>query len=52
MSPAVDCIVPAAGRSERMGRWKPVLPFGCTRLELAWNDDSILRDRDTMEDYE
>jgi molybdenum cofactor cytidylyltransferase len=23
-----DCIVPAAGRSERMGRWKPVLPFG------------------------
>ena len=24
----VDCIVPAAGRSERMGRWKPVLPFG------------------------
>lgn len=24
----VDCIVPAAGRSERMGRWKPVIPFG------------------------
>jgi molybdenum cofactor cytidylyltransferase len=24
----VDCIVPAAGRSERMGRWKPLLPFG------------------------
>ena len=24
----LDCIVPAAGRSERMGRWKPVLPFG------------------------
>ncbi len=23
-----DCIVPAAGRSERMGKWKPVLPFG------------------------
>jgi molybdenum cofactor cytidylyltransferase len=23
-----DCIIPAAGRSERMGRWKPVLPFG------------------------
>ena len=23
----VDCVVPAAGRSERMGRWKPVLPF-------------------------
>jgi molybdenum cofactor cytidylyltransferase len=23
----VDCIVPAAGRSERMGRWKPLLPF-------------------------
>jgi len=22
-----DCIVAAAGRSERMGRWKPVLPF-------------------------
>jgi molybdenum cofactor cytidylyltransferase len=24
----VDCIVPAAGSSVRMGRWKPVLPFG------------------------
>lgn len=24
----IDCLVPAAGRSERMGRWKPVLPFG------------------------
>ena len=23
-----DCIIAAAGRSERMGRWKPVLPFG------------------------
>jgi molybdenum cofactor cytidylyltransferase len=23
----VDCIVPAAGRSERLGRWKPLLPF-------------------------
>ncbi len=23
----VDCIVPTAGRSERMGRWKPLLPF-------------------------
>lgn len=23
----VDCIVPAAGRSERMGRWKLLLPF-------------------------
>jgi molybdenum cofactor cytidylyltransferase len=23
----VDCIVPAAGRSERMGLWKPLLPF-------------------------
>jgi molybdenum cofactor cytidylyltransferase len=23
----LDCIVPAAGRSERMGRWKPALPF-------------------------
>jgi len=24
---SVDCIVPAAGRSERMGSWKPLLPF-------------------------
>jgi molybdenum cofactor cytidylyltransferase len=24
----VDCLVPAAGRSERMGRWKPAIPFG------------------------
>jgi molybdenum cofactor cytidylyltransferase len=23
----VDCLVPAAGRSERMGAWKPTLPF-------------------------
>jgi molybdenum cofactor cytidylyltransferase len=23
-----DCIIPAAGRSERMGDWKPLLPFG------------------------
>jgi len=23
----VDCIVPAAGRSERFGRWKPMVPF-------------------------
>jgi molybdenum cofactor cytidylyltransferase len=30
MAPAVfpvDCIMVAAGRSERMGRWKPLLPF-------------------------
>jgi molybdenum cofactor cytidylyltransferase len=32
----VDCIVPAAGRSERMGRWKPVLPFrGSTIVETV-----------------
>jgi molybdenum cofactor cytidylyltransferase len=24
----IDCLVPAAGQSARMGRWKPVLPFG------------------------
>jgi len=24
----VDCLVPGAGRSERMGSWKPALPFG------------------------
>lgn len=24
---AIDCVVPAAGQSERMGRWKPLLPF-------------------------
>ena len=23
----VDCIIPAAGRSQRMGEWKPLLPF-------------------------
>ena len=27
MDEAVDCIVPAAGGSVRMGRWKPILPF-------------------------
>jgi molybdenum cofactor cytidylyltransferase len=27
MKEPVDCIVPAAGSSVRMGRWKPVLPF-------------------------
>ena len=25
---ALDCIVPAGGRAERMGEWKPLLPFG------------------------
>ncbi len=25
--PTVDCVIPAAGRSERMGQWKPLLPF-------------------------
>jgi molybdenum cofactor cytidylyltransferase len=24
----VSCVIPAAGRSERMGAWKPLLPFG------------------------
>ena len=24
----IDCLVPAAGRSARMGAWKPTLPFG------------------------
>ncbi|MGO9309556.1 MAG: NTP transferase domain-containing protein [Spirochaetia bacterium] len=28
MAELVDCVIPAAGRSVRMGRWKPVLPFG------------------------
>lgn len=23
-----DCLIPAAGRSERMGRWKPLMAFG------------------------
>jgi molybdenum cofactor cytidylyltransferase len=32
----VDCIVLAAGRSERMGRWKPLLPFrGSTIVETV-----------------
>jgi len=24
----VECLVPGAGRSERMGSWKPALAFG------------------------
>ncbi len=32
MNPVVDCIIPAAGRSERMGRWKPILPFGASTI--------------------
>jgi molybdenum cofactor cytidylyltransferase len=24
----IDCLVPGAGRSQRMGSWKPALPFG------------------------
>jgi molybdenum cofactor cytidylyltransferase len=32
MSLSVDCIIPAAGRSERMGKWKPVLPFGSSTI--------------------
>jgi molybdenum cofactor cytidylyltransferase len=32
----VDCLLLAAGRSERMGKWKPMLPFrGSTILETA-----------------
>jgi molybdenum cofactor cytidylyltransferase len=32
----VDCVVPAAGRSERMGRWKPLLPFrGATIVDTV-----------------
>jgi molybdenum cofactor cytidylyltransferase len=23
-----DCVIPAGGRSQRMGEWKPMLPFG------------------------
>jgi len=31
-----DCLVPAAGRSERMGGWKPVMPFrGSTIVETV-----------------
>jgi molybdenum cofactor cytidylyltransferase len=29
---SVSCIVPAAGRSSRMGDWKPLLPFGGTTI--------------------
>jgi molybdenum cofactor cytidylyltransferase len=28
----IDCIVPAAGRSERMGGWKPHLAFGSSTI--------------------
>jgi molybdenum cofactor cytidylyltransferase len=28
----IECLVPAAGRSERMGRWKPTLPFGSSTI--------------------
>jgi molybdenum cofactor cytidylyltransferase len=32
----LDCIIPAAGESRRMGRWKPVIPFrGRTILETV-----------------
>jgi molybdenum cofactor cytidylyltransferase len=32
----IDCIVAAAGRSERMGRWKPAIPFrGSTLAETV-----------------
>lgn len=30
-----DCVVPAGGRSERMGRWKPLLPFGAGGAKSA-----------------
>jgi len=29
---AVTCVVPAGGRSARMSRWKPLLPFGGTTI--------------------
>ncbi|SMY35485.1 NTP transferase domain-containing protein [Photobacterium andalusiense] len=32
----VDCVIPAAGLSSRMGAWKPMLPYhGCTLLDVA-----------------
>jgi len=35
----VDCIVAAAGRSERMGSWKPLLPFqGSTIVAAVVNE--------------
>ena len=38
----VDCLVPAAGRSERMGAWKPTLPFGSANI-IGTVVDSALR---------
>jgi molybdenum cofactor cytidylyltransferase len=33
---AVSCVIPAAGRSQRMGAWKPLLPFrGSTILQTV-----------------
>jgi molybdenum cofactor cytidylyltransferase len=29
---AIDCIIPAAGASTRMGGWKPLLPFGASTI--------------------
>jgi molybdenum cofactor cytidylyltransferase len=28
----IDCVIPAAGRSQRMGQWKPLLPFGAATI--------------------
>ena len=32
MNKKIDCIIPAAGESSRMGRWKPMLPFRNTTI--------------------
>ncbi len=44
MNRRIDCIIPAAGRSSRMGKWKPMLPFRngtiveqCVRNALGGN---------------
>ena len=29
---SIDCVIPAAGASERMGRWKLLLPFGSSTV--------------------
>lgn len=34
-NPTLDCLVPAAGCSQRMGTWKPLLPFGATTIIQA-----------------
>ncbi len=38
----IDCIIPAAGYSKRMGKWKPLLPLK-NKTILDWSIDNAIK---------